>query len=81
MPTTTNNTLSAEQQEFVAEFMLLRRQVFDLNQEIARLKGRGGKLSEDLDAMKVDIANFRRRVTEDMTALIKNVQEEIGRRP
>ena len=76
MVTTTNNTVSAEQQEFVAEFMLLRRQVFDLNQEIARLKGRGGKLSEDLDAMKVDIANFRRRVTEDMTALIRTFRKK-----
>ena len=68
MVTTTNNTEYIEQR------------VNQQQSEIARLKGRIGALSEDIDAMKADIANFRRRVTDDMTPLVENVQKEKKRR-
>jgi predicted nucleic acid-binding Zn-ribbon protein len=68
MVTTTNNTAHLEQQ------------VGQQRSEIARLKGRISTLSEDIDGMKRDIADFRRRVTDDMTALVENIQEERKRR-
>ena len=68
MVTTTNNTAHLEQQ------------VNQQRTEIARLKGRISTLSEDLGAVKRDIADFRQRVTDDMTALVENIQEERRRR-
>jgi len=68
MATTTTNTAHLEQQ------------VNQQRSEIARLKGRISTLSEDLGAIKRDIADFRRRVTDDMTALVENIQEERTRR-
>ena len=68
MVTTTNNTAHLEQQ------------VSQQRSEIARLKGRISTLSEDLGAVKRDIADFRQRVTDDMTALVENIQEERKRR-
>ena len=58
----------------------LEQQVSQQRSEIARLKGRISTLSEDLDGIKRDIADFRRRVTDDMTALVKNIQEERKKR-
>ena len=58
----------------------LEQQVSQQRSEIARLKGRISTLSEDLDGIKRDIADFRRRVTDDMTALVENIQEERKKR-
>jgi molecular chaperone GrpE (heat shock protein) len=58
----------------------LEQQVSQQRSEIARLKGRISTLSEDLNGIKRDIADFRRRVTDDMTALVKNIQEERKKR-
>ena len=68
VPTTTNNTEYIEQR------------VNQQQSEIARLKGRIGALSEDLNGIKRDIADFRRRVTDDMSALVENIQEERKKR-
>ena len=68
MATTTNDTAHMEQQ--------MKQQ----RSEIARLKGRISTLSEDLNGIKRDIADFRRRVTDDMTALVENIQEERKKR-
>ena len=58
----------------------LEHQVSQQRSEIARLKGRISTLSEDLNGIKRDIADFRRRVTDDMTALVENIQEERKKR-
>ena len=58
----------------------LEQQVSQQRSEIARLKGKIGALSEDLNGIKRDIADFRRRVTDDMTALVENIQEERKKR-
>jgi|18_taG_2_1085343.scaffolds.fasta_scaffold64586_1 predicted nucleic acid-binding Zn-ribbon protein len=58
----------------------LEQQVSQQRSEIARLKGRISTLSEDLNGIKRDIADFRRRVTDDMTALVENIQEERKKR-
>jgi predicted nucleic acid-binding Zn-ribbon protein len=58
----------------------LEQQVSQQRSEIARLKGRISTLSEDLNGIKRDIADFRRRVTDDMSALVENIQEERKKR-
>ena len=68
MSTTTNNTAHLE------------KQVKEQRTEIARLKGRISTLSEDLGAVKRDIADFRRRVTDDMTSLVENIKEDRKKR-
>ena len=64
MVTTTNNTAHIEQQ------------VSQQRSEIASLKGRISMLSQDIGDMKRDIADFRQRVTDDMTALVENIQNK-----